>query len=53
LCILPPGLHGMASTSNFGFLADHDPKLVQHGAFAERYFRDDPPACLIKLRTLS
>src|ERR1700704_5819557 len=27
----------MRPTSNFGFLSDHDPKLVQLGAFAERY----------------
>ena len=43
----------MSLTSNFGFLSDHDPKLVQLGAFAERYFRDNPPTCLIKLRTLA
>jgi type I restriction enzyme, R subunit len=43
----------MRSTSNFEFLADHDPKLVQLGAFAERYFRDDPPTCLIKVRQLA
>jgi type I restriction enzyme, R subunit len=43
----------MASASNFGFLFDHDPKLVQLGAFAERYFRDDPPTCLIKVRQLA
>jgi type I restriction enzyme R subunit len=43
----------MRPASNFGFLSDHDPKLVQLGAFAERYFRDDPPGCLSKLRTLA
>jgi len=43
----------MSSASNFGFLSDHDPKLVQLGAFAERYFRDDPPTCLIKVRQLA
>ena len=43
----------MTSASNFGFLSGHDPKLVQLGAFAERYFRDDPPTCLIKVRQLA
>jgi hypothetical protein len=43
----------MRPTSNFGFLSGHDPKLVQLGAFAERYFRDDPPTCLIKVRQLA
>jgi type I restriction enzyme, R subunit len=37
-------------TANFGFLDAHDAKLVQLGALAERYFRDDPSTCLIKLR---
>lgn len=36
--------------ANFGFLAVHDVKLVQIGAQAERYFRDDLATCLIKLR---
>ena len=40
-------------SSNFGFLSDHNPKLVQLGAFAERYFRDDLPTCLIKVRQLA
>jgi len=43
----------MSLASNFGFLSAHDPKLVQLGAFAERYFRDDPPTCLIKVRQLA
>lgn len=43
----------MRPTSNFGFLSDHGPKLVQLGAFAERYFRDDPPTCPIKVRQLA
>jgi len=37
-------------TANFGFLDAHDAKLVQLGALAERYFRDDPSTCLFKLR---
>jgi len=36
----------MLSTPNFGFLAKQDPKLVQLGGLAERYFRDDPPTAL-------
>lgn len=38
------------SSANFGFLATHDAQLVRLGALAERYFRDDPNTCLIKLR---
>jgi type I restriction enzyme R subunit len=38
------------STQNFGFLSAHDTQLVRLGALAERYFRDDPNTCLIKLR---
>lgn len=38
------------STPNFGFLAEEEPRLVQLGALAERYFRDDPSTCLIKMR---
>ena len=37
-------------SANFGFLASHDAQLVRLGALAERYFRDDPNTCLIKLR---
>jgi len=40
----------MVTTANFGFLRVHDPNLVSLGGLAERYFRDDPPTCLIKLR---
>src|SRR5260370_42334824 len=40
----------MLSTPNFGFLEKQDPKLVQLAALAERYFRDDPPTALLKLR---
>ncbi len=37
-------------TSNFSFLGAHDPRLMQLGAFAERYFKDDPGTAIIKLR---
>jgi type I restriction enzyme, R subunit len=37
-------------TQNFGFPSVHDIQLVRLGALAERYFRDDPNTCLIKLR---
>ncbi|MFI5300610.1 MAG: type I restriction-modification system endonuclease, partial [Polyangiales bacterium] len=37
---------------NFAFLAAHDPFLESLGAAAERYFADDPPAALYKLRLL-
>jgi type I restriction enzyme R subunit len=40
----------MLTTPNFGFLSKQDPKLVQLGALAERYFRDDPSTCLFKIR---
>src|SRR5437870_4808479 len=40
----------MLPTSNFGFLGEHDPQLVQLGALAERYFRDDPGTAIFKLR---
>jgi type I restriction enzyme R subunit len=38
--------------SNFVFLASHDQRLARLGALAERYFRDDPPAALVKLRQM-
>jgi type I restriction enzyme, R subunit len=38
------------STANFDFLARDDAQLVRLGALAERYFREDPNTCLIKLR---
>lgn len=38
------------SSPNFAFLAAHDPQLGRLGALAERYFKDDPSTCLIKLR---
>jgi type I restriction enzyme, R subunit len=37
-------------SANFSFLAMHDPQLVRLGGLAERYFKDDPNTCLIKLR---
>lgn len=40
----------MLPTSNFAFLTVHDPQLVQLGALAERYFRDDPGTAIFKLR---
>ena len=38
------------TSANFGFLGQHDAQLVRLGALAERYFRDGPNTCLIKLR---
>jgi len=40
-------------SSNFNFLAAHDAQLARLGALAERYFHDDAPAALIKLRLLA
>jgi len=37
-------------SSNFEFLARHDRRLASLGAFAERYFKEDPGTCLVKLR---
>jgi type I restriction enzyme R subunit len=37
-------------SANFGFLLAHDAQLERLGALAERYFKDDPNTCLIKLR---
>ena len=37
----------MTKTANFGFLIVHDATLANLGGLAERYFRDDPPTCLI------
>ncbi|MBU6230759.1 MAG: type I restriction-modification system endonuclease [Cyanobacteria bacterium REEB459] len=37
-------------SANFDYLRSHDLQLVRLGALAERYFRDDPNTCLIKLR---
>src|SRR5580704_16871902 len=38
------------TSANFSFLAVHDAQLVRLGALAERYFKEDPVTCLIKLR---
>lgn len=38
--------------SNFDFLQSHSPQLAKLGALAERYFHDDPPGALGKLRLL-
>ena len=40
----------MAVSPNFAFLGVHDAQLVKIGTLAEKYFRDDPVTCLIKLR---
>lgn len=40
-------------SANFEFLRSHDVQLVHLGALAERYFREDPSTCLIKLRQLA
>ena len=37
-------------SANFDFLGKEDAQLVRLGALAERYFKDDPNTCLIKLR---
>jgi len=42
-----------AASLNFDFLGHHDPGLPQIAALAERYFADDPPASLIRLRQLA
>ena len=39
-------------TSNFGFLAEHDPLFVELATSAERAFASDPNTTLIKLRQL-
>ena len=40
----------MLGASNFGFLEGHYARLATFGAQAERYFRDDPPTAIVKLR---
>lgn len=40
----------MPTSANFDFLSKQDAQLVRLGALAEKYFRDDPNTCLIKLR---
>lgn len=42
----------MGVSSNFAFLAAHDERFARLGALAERYFFDDAPSALIKLRQL-
>ena len=43
----------MGAISNFSFLAAQDKQLARLGALAERYFFDDAPSTLIKLRQLA
>jgi type I restriction enzyme R subunit len=38
---------------NFAFLSAHSPQLAKLGQLAERYFTDDPPTTLVKLRQFS
>lgn len=38
------------NTGNFSFLDAHSPQLAKLGRLAERYFSDDPPTTLVKLR---
>jgi type I restriction enzyme, R subunit len=35
---------------NFGFMRAYEPQFERLGALAERYFRNDPNTCLMKLR---
>jgi type I restriction enzyme R subunit len=42
----------MVVSSNFKFLDAYDDRLARLGALAERYFFDDAPSALIKLRQL-
>lgn len=42
-----------AIESNFHFVEAHDGQLYRLGMLAEKYFRDDPNTCLIKLRQLA
>ena len=37
-------------SANFDFLSAHSLQLTRLGGLAERYFKDDPNTCLIKLR---
>lgn len=39
-----------AGSGNFDFLEKAEPRLVRVARLAERYFQDDPPGALIKLR---
>jgi type I restriction enzyme R subunit len=40
----------MPTSRNFDYLATHDVQLTNLGALAERYFRDDPPTSIFKIR---
>jgi len=40
-------------SSNFVFLAQHDPLLARLPTFAEKHFAEDPNTCIIKLRQFS
>ena len=40
----------MTVSPNFAYLRVHDDQLVKIGTLAEKYFKDDPVTCLIKLR---
>ncbi|NJQ97466.1 MAG: hypothetical protein HC784_07095 [Hydrococcus sp. CSU_1_8] len=40
----------MPVSPNFAFLNSHDSQLVRLGTMAERYFKEDPVTCLMKLR---
>lgn len=42
-----------AGSLNFGFLDQHDPRLAKVAALAERYFHEDPPGTLFRLRQLA
>ncbi len=42
----------MATSSNFAFLAEHDPVFLQLATTAEQVFAADPNTTLIKLRQL-
>lgn len=39
-----------ANNGNFSFLEANSPQLAKLGRLAERYFADDPPTALVKLR---
>jgi type I restriction enzyme, R subunit len=44
---------GTTLISNFTHLQEHDEQLLRLGMLAERYFPEDPNACLLKLRQLT
>ncbi len=43
----------VGNSLNFGFLVAAEPALERLGALAERYFADDPPSSLVKLRQMA